>query len=66
MPREAAVPTRVGRANLSVWNGRHPCEHAFVTSQGHAHARFRRALLTKNLKLIEAASCPARRGCERG
>jgi hypothetical protein len=56
MPREAAVPTRVGRANLSVWNGRHPCEHAFVTSQGHAHARFRRALLTKNLKLIEAAS----------
>ena len=25
-------------------------------SQGHAHARFRRALLTKNLKLIEAAS----------
>ena len=33
-----------------------PCEHAFVTSQGHAHARFRRALLTKNLKLIEAAS----------
>ena len=33
-----------------------PCEHAFVTSQGHAHARFRRALLTKNLSLIEAAS----------
>ena len=25
-------------------------------SHGHAHARFRRALLTKNLKLIEAAS----------
>ena len=32
------------------------CEHVFVTSQGHAHARFRRALLTKNVKLIEAAS----------
>jgi hypothetical protein len=32
------------------------CEHAFVTSQGHAHARFRRALLSKNVKLIEAAS----------
>jgi hypothetical protein len=28
----------------------------FVTSQGHAHARFRRALLSKNVKLIEAAS----------
>jgi hypothetical protein len=27
-----------------------------VTSQGHAHARFRRALLSKNLRLIEAAS----------
>ena len=24
-----------------------------MTSQGHAHARFRRALLTKNLKLID-------------
>ena len=33
-----------------------PCEHAFVTSQGHAHARFRRALLTKNLTLIDAAA----------
>jgi hypothetical protein len=28
----------------------------FVTSQGHAHARFRRALLTKNLHLIDAAA----------
>ena len=27
-----------------------------MTSQGHAHARFRRALLTKNVKLIDAAS----------
>jgi hypothetical protein len=36
--------------------GPHACEHAFVTSEGHAHARFRRALLSKNLKLIEAAS----------
>ena len=33
-----------------------PCEHAFVTSQGHAHARFRRALLTKNVNLIDAAA----------
>jgi hypothetical protein len=33
-----------------------PCEHAFVTSQGHAYARFRRALLTKNVKLIDAAA----------
>lgn len=32
------------------------CEHVFVTSRGHAHARFRWALLTKSLKLIEAAS----------
>ena len=36
--------------------GARACEHAFVTSQGHAHARFRRALLTKNVKLIDAAS----------
>lgn len=28
----------------------------FVTSQGHAHARFRRALLTKNVMLISAAA----------
>jgi hypothetical protein len=28
----------------------------FVTTAGHAHARFRRALLTKNLTLIEAAA----------
>jgi hypothetical protein len=33
-----------------------PCEHAFVTSQGHAHAQFRRALLTKNVILIGAAA----------
>jgi hypothetical protein len=32
------------------------CEHAFVTSQGHAYSRFRRALLTKNLRLIDAAA----------
>lgn len=31
-------------------------EHVFVTSAGHAHTRFRRALLTKNLTLIEAAA----------
>lgn len=28
----------------------------FVTSQGHAYARFRRALLTKNVRLIDAAA----------
>jgi hypothetical protein len=28
----------------------------FVTSQGHPHARFRRALLTKNVTLIDAAA----------
>jgi hypothetical protein len=28
----------------------------FVTSQGHADARFRRALLTKNVRLIDAAA----------
>ncbi len=28
----------------------------FVTSQGHAHNRFRRALLTKNVTLIDAAA----------
>jgi hypothetical protein len=27
----------------------------FVTSQGHAYSRFRRALLTKNVTLIDAA-----------
>jgi hypothetical protein len=27
-----------------------------VTSQGHAYARFRRALLTKNVRLIDAAA----------
>jgi hypothetical protein len=27
-----------------------------VTSQGSAHARFRRALLTKNLTIIDAAA----------
>ena len=27
-----------------------------MTSQGHAHARFRRALLTQNVKLIDAAA----------
>jgi hypothetical protein len=27
-----------------------------VTSQGHAHSRFRRALLTKNVTLIDAAA----------
>jgi hypothetical protein len=32
------------------------CEHAFVTSQGHAYSRSRRALLTKNLRLIDAAA----------
>jgi hypothetical protein len=32
------------------------CEHVFVTSQGHAHARVRRALLTTNMTLIEAAA----------
>jgi hypothetical protein len=32
------------------------CEHVFVTSQGHAYARFRRALLTKNVRLIDAAA----------
>jgi hypothetical protein len=28
----------------------------FVTSEGHAYARFRRALLTKNVRLIDAAA----------
>ena len=32
------------------------CEHVFVTSQGHPYARFRRALLTKNVNLIDAAA----------
>jgi hypothetical protein len=27
-----------------------------VTSQGHAYSRFRRALLTKNVTLIDAAA----------
>jgi hypothetical protein len=28
----------------------------FVTSQGNAHARFRRALQTRNLRIVEAAA----------
>jgi hypothetical protein len=32
------------------------CEHVFLTSQGHAYSRFRRALLTKNVTLIDAAA----------
>jgi hypothetical protein len=28
----------------------------FVTSQGHPYSRFRRALLTKNVRLIDAAA----------
>jgi hypothetical protein len=56
MDDKRQVPTGARRASLSVWNRPDPCEHAFVTSQGHAHARFRRTLLTKNLKLIEAGS----------
>jgi hypothetical protein len=34
----------------------HGFEHVFVTSQGPAYARFRRALLTKNVRLIDAAA----------
>jgi hypothetical protein len=30
--------------------------HTFVMSDGHAHSRFRRALLTKNVNLIDAAA----------
>lgn len=33
-----------------------PCEHVFVTSQGSAHARFRRALATGNPLLVRAAA----------
>jgi hypothetical protein len=43
-------------AKLGVWRRPHACEHAFVTSEGDAHARSRRALLSKNLNLIGAAS----------
>jgi hypothetical protein len=32
------------------------CEHVFVTSQGSAHARFRRALATGNPLLVRAAA----------
>ena len=32
------------------------CEHLFVRSEGSPHARFRRALLTKNVRLIDAAA----------
>jgi hypothetical protein len=32
------------------------CEHAFVTSQGSAYSRFRRALATKNPHLVRAAA----------
>jgi hypothetical protein len=32
------------------------CEHTFVTSQGHAYSRFHRALLTKNVTLIDSAA----------
>jgi hypothetical protein len=32
------------------------CEHVFVTSESHTYARFRRALLTKNVHPIDAAA----------
>lgn len=32
------------------------CEHAFVTSQGSPYTRFRHALLTKNMTIIDAAA----------
>jgi hypothetical protein len=32
------------------------CEHTFVTSDGHAYTRFRRALLTKNPGIILPAA----------
>jgi hypothetical protein len=32
------------------------CEHTFVTSQGHAYARFRRALTTGNARIAEDAA----------
>src|SRR5690348_6193369 len=37
------------------------CEHTFVTSQGHPHARFRRALATGNPRIAEAAAREVRR-----
>src|SRR3954454_21450108 len=39
----------LGRRRLS-------CKHMFVTSQGSAHARFRRALATGNSLLVRAAA----------
>jgi hypothetical protein len=48
-PTDGAAGNRYPRA---------PCgfEHTFVTSQGHASSRFRRALLSKNVTLIDAAA----------
>jgi hypothetical protein len=37
------------------------CEHTFVTSQGHAYARFRRALATGNVRIAEDAARDLRR-----
>ena len=59
-PSRVAVARRVGgasRRRADRFRCRPLCEHTFVvTSQGSAYARFRRALLTKNTTLIDAAA----------
>ena len=49
-------PRRCPRGPAPASDALRRCEHTFVTSQGHAYSRFRRALLTKNVTLIDAAA----------
>jgi hypothetical protein len=58
MPRQAIATTSWARwrARLVLAVVVRPCEHAFVTSQGHAYIRSQRALLTKNVRLIDATA----------
>ena len=52
---ELRAPAYIGSGVGRILRDRtHACEHAFVTSQGHAYSRFRRALLTKKMTLIAA------------
>jgi hypothetical protein len=41
---------------LALHRARRECEHAFVSVQGSANARFRRALLTGNPTIVSAAA----------
>jgi hypothetical protein len=58
-PRAAAASLRLSEYRGTESSGLRAavaCEHVFVTSQGSAHARFRRALATRNPLLVRVAA----------